>query len=112
MTALHNSSSPDQPFAIARHRTEPLSGLGAVVLATLQLYRERQRQRRELALLCDLGLRDTGLSRDLIAHEARKWPWQKWHPRLHQFEVAAQARAASMNIEEECDRWASKNGAS
>jgi uncharacterized protein YjiS (DUF1127 family) len=83
-----------------------------MVLATLQLWRERQRQRRELVRLCDLGLRDTGLSRDLIAHEARKWPWQKWHPQLHQFEVAAQARAATLNIEQERDRWASTNGAS
>jgi uncharacterized protein YjiS (DUF1127 family) len=94
------------------HRTEPLFGLGAAVLATLQLWRGRQRQRRELVLLYDLGLRDTGLSRDLIAHEARKWPWQKWHPQLRQFEVTAQARAASMNIEQERDRWASTNGAS
>jgi holin-like protein len=43
-------------------------------------------------LLYDIDLRDTGLSRDLIAHEGLKWPWQKWHPQLHAFETAARVR--------------------
>jgi hypothetical protein len=42
--------------------------------------------------MSDRDLKDTGVPRDLVAHEARKWPWQSWHPQLHAFEEAAQRR--------------------
>jgi uncharacterized protein YjiS (DUF1127 family) len=86
--------------------------LCAGLSAMLRLWRQRQRQRCELVLLCDLGLQDTGLSRDLIAHEARKWPWQKWHPQLQQFDITARAQHSPTGIEQGRNRWASTNGAS
>ena len=76
-----------------RYVAHPLRRAGVVILGMLLLWRERHRQRRELMmLLYDIDLRDTGLSRDLIAHEGLKWPWQKWHPQLHAFETAARVR--------------------
>jgi len=58
----------------------------------LRLWRERHRQRQELALLTDRELLDAGVPRDLVRHEARKWPWQRWHPRLQSFDDAIWGR--------------------
>ncbi|MGC2412050.1 MAG: hypothetical protein WA459_05055 [Stellaceae bacterium] len=58
----------------------------------LRLWEDRHRQRRELAMMLESELRDTGVSRDLVVHEARKWPWQAWHPQLQAFEDAARRR--------------------
>ena len=58
----------------------------------LGLWRERHRRRQELATLSDRDLRDTGETRDLVAHEASKWPWQAWHPQLQAFEEEARCR--------------------
>jgi uncharacterized protein YjiS (DUF1127 family) len=68
------------------------SGVYAVIVQTLRLWRERHRQRQELAMMCENDLKDTGVARDLVAHEARKWPWQAWHPQLRAFEEAARRR--------------------
>jgi uncharacterized protein YjiS (DUF1127 family) len=68
------------------------SSVYAVIVQTLRLWRERHRQRQELAMMCENDLKDTGVARDLVAHEARKWPWQAWHPQLRAFEEAARRR--------------------
>ena len=68
------------------------SGAYVAIVKMLGLWRERHRQRQELAMLSDRDLRDTGVTRDLVAHEAGKWPWQAWHPQLRAFEEAARHR--------------------
>ena len=93
MTALHGSSILHHFPAVVWHRARVLPRVGTAIPALLRLWRERHRQRRELMLLCDLGLRDTGLSWDLVAHEMRKWPWQPWHSQLHHLEAVARMRA-------------------
>jgi uncharacterized protein YjiS (DUF1127 family) len=65
---------------------------GAAVVQLLRLWRERHRQRRELTMLPIADLPDTGVPRDLVLHEAKKWPWQAFHPQLEGFEEAARRR--------------------
>jgi uncharacterized protein YjiS (DUF1127 family) len=72
-----------------RNKAERRFSVYAPIVQTLRLWRERHRRRWELAMLSDDALKDTGVPRDLIAHEARKWPWQAWHPQLRAFEEAA-----------------------
>jgi hypothetical protein len=59
----------------------------------LRLWRDRHRRRQELAMLLDGDLKDIGVAREMVAHEARKWPWQPWHPQLHGLEEEAQRRS-------------------
>ena len=68
------------------------SGVYVAIVQMLGLWRERHRRRQELAMLSDRDLRDTGVTRDLVTHEAGKWPWQAWHPQLRAFEEAARRR--------------------
>jgi uncharacterized protein YjiS (DUF1127 family) len=68
------------------------SGAYVAIVQMLGLWRERHRRRQELAMLSDRDLRDTGVTRDLVAHEAGKWPWQAWHPQLRAFDEAARRR--------------------
>ena len=68
------------------------SGAYVALVQMLGLWRERHRRRQELAMLSDRDLRDTGVTRDLVAHEASKWPWQAWHPQLQAFEEEARRR--------------------
>jgi uncharacterized protein YjiS (DUF1127 family) len=52
------------------------SGILAQLSDTLHVWRERQRQRRELAQWSDRDLHDVGLSRSDIVHEAEKPFWR------------------------------------
>ena len=52
------------------------SGLFAQLSETLQIWRDRQRQRRELAQWTDRDLHDVGLSWSDIVHEAEKPFWR------------------------------------
>ena len=49
------------------------------ILLLLRLWRARHRHRQELMQMSARDLRDAGLPRDLVEHEARKWPWQEWN---------------------------------
>ena len=49
------------------------------ILQLLSLWRERHRHRQELMQMSARDLKDAGVPRDLVEHEARKWPWQKWN---------------------------------
>jgi uncharacterized protein YjiS (DUF1127 family) len=69
------------------------SGLCIGAVKLLRLWRERHRQRQELVMLSMRDLRDTGVARELVEHEARKWPWQSWHPQLSALEEAARRRS-------------------
>jgi hypothetical protein len=40
--------------------------------------RERQRERRELAMLSSLDFGDLAVPPGLIREELRRWPWQAW----------------------------------
>jgi uncharacterized protein YjiS (DUF1127 family) len=51
-------------------------GLWAKLTETLHVWRDRQRQRRELAQWTDRDLHDIGLSWSDIAHEAEKPFWR------------------------------------
>jgi uncharacterized protein YjiS (DUF1127 family) len=73
-------------------KTDGRADIYSEIVRMLRLWCDRHRHRRELAMLLDL--RDTGVSRDLVAHEARKWPWQDWHPQLRGFEEAARRRTS------------------
>ena len=52
------------------------SGLLAKLSETLHVWRDRQRQRRELAQWTDRDLHDVGLSWSDIVHEAEKPFWR------------------------------------
>jgi uncharacterized protein YjiS (DUF1127 family) len=52
------------------------SGFFAQISETLHVWRERQRQRRELARWTDRDLHDVGLSWSDIVHEAEKPFWR------------------------------------
>jgi uncharacterized protein YjiS (DUF1127 family) len=43
-------------------------------------WRERMRQRSELAAMCQRELTDLGIPPGLAAYEAGRWPWQKMSP--------------------------------
>jgi uncharacterized protein YjiS (DUF1127 family) len=49
------------------------------ILQLLRLWRERHRHRQELMQLSARDLKDAGIPRDLVEHEACKWPWQSWN---------------------------------
>jgi uncharacterized protein YjiS (DUF1127 family) len=92
MTAFWDSPiARHRGVANRRSKAERRFGVYAIV-QMVRLWRDRHRQRLELAMLPGGDLRDTGVSRDLVAHEARKWPWQAWHPQLQAFEDAARRR--------------------
>ena len=52
------------------------SGLWAQLIETLHVWRDRQRQRRELTQWTDRELHDVGLSWSDIVHEAEKPFWR------------------------------------
>ena len=66
--------------------TRPASRLD--ILQLLRLWRERHRHRQELMQMSARDLKDAGVPRDLVEHEARKWPWQKWNPQWHELDEA------------------------
>ena len=55
----------------------PQARLG--ILELLRLWRARHRHRQELMQMSARDLKDAGVPRDLVEHEARKWPWQSWN---------------------------------
>ena len=57
--------------------TRPRARLG--VLQLLRLWRARRRHRQELMQMSARDLKDARVPRDLVEHEARKRPWQKWN---------------------------------
>jgi uncharacterized protein YjiS (DUF1127 family) len=57
--------------------TRPRARLG--ILQLLRLWRARHRHRQELMQMSARDLKDARVPRDLVEHEARKWPWQKWN---------------------------------
>ena len=61
----------------------------------MQLWSARHHRRQELAMMSDRDLKDARVALDLVAHEVRKWPWQKWHPQWQEMdEVLLRALAA------------------
>ena len=58
-------------------RTRPRARLN--MLRQLRLWRARHRHRQELMQMSARDLKDAGVPRDLVEHEVRKWPWQKWN---------------------------------
>jgi uncharacterized protein YjiS (DUF1127 family) len=96
MTAFwHWRSERHYGLAARLVKADRRSGIYVAIRQMLRLWRERRRQRQELAMIRDGDLRDTGVSRDLVAHEFRKWPWQAWHPQLQAFEEAARRKASA-----------------
>ena len=81
MTMLRDSSvaSSDPPAGSSRSRTETRPGARLDILQLLRLWRARHRHRQELMQMSARDLKDAGVPRDLVEHEARKWPWQKWN---------------------------------
>ena len=49
------------------------------ILELLRLWRARHRHRQELMQMSGRDLKDAGVPRDLVEHEARKCPWQQWN---------------------------------
>lgn len=78
MTIMRDWSVDAHAFAGTgrRRAAEVLSQFVSATAHVLQVWRERQRQRRELAFLCERDLRNIGVPRDTVIDEARKWPWQ------------------------------------
>jgi len=63
-----------------------LTDLGFRAALTMQLWSVRHHRRQELAILSDRDLKDARVTPDLVAHEVRKWPWQKWHPQWQEMD--------------------------
>ena len=78
MAIMRDWSVDGSEFARAgrRRASEVLSQLVRAIIHTLQIWRERQRERRELAFLCERDLHNIGVPRDAVIDEAHKWPWQ------------------------------------
>ena len=57
--------------------TRPRARLG--ILQLLRLWCARHRHRQELMQMSARHLKDARVPHDLVDHEARKWPWQKWN---------------------------------
>jgi uncharacterized protein YjiS (DUF1127 family) len=51
-------------------------------------WRERMRQRRDLAAMSERDLVDLGVPPGLAAYEAGRWPWQKASPEWQTLEAA------------------------
>ena len=72
-----------------------LTDLGFRAALTMQLWSARHHRRQELAMMSDRDLKDARVAPDLVVHEVRKWPWQKWHPQWQEMdEVLLRALAA------------------
>ena len=63
-----------------------LTDLGFRAALTMQLWSVRHHRRQELAIMSDRDLKDARVTPDLVAHEVRKWPWQKWHPQWQEMD--------------------------
>jgi uncharacterized protein YjiS (DUF1127 family) len=62
---------------LAGARPARLRPEGTGLLATLEGWIERHRQRRQLMALNDALLKDIGLSRTDVARESDKWFWER-----------------------------------
>jgi uncharacterized protein YjiS (DUF1127 family) len=51
-------------------------------------WRERMRQRRDLAAMSERDLADLGVPPGLAAYEASRWPWQKASPEWQTLDAA------------------------
>ena len=77
------------------HWRQRPADLGFRVALTVQLWSARHHRRQELAMMSDRDLKDACVAPDLVAHEVRKWPWQKWHPQWQEMDdVLLRALAA------------------
>ena len=63
-------------------------------LQLLRLWRARHRHRQELMQMPARDLKDAGVPRDLVEHEARKWPWQKWNSQWQELDEILLRRIA------------------
>jgi len=97
MTTIHDGKI-DWNRNLARkvgHWRQRLADLGFRAALTMQLWSARHHRRQELAMMSDRDLKDARVAPDLVAHEVRKWPWQKWHPQWQEMdEVLLRALAA------------------
>jgi uncharacterized protein YjiS (DUF1127 family) len=64
--------------------TRPRARLG--ILQLLRLWSARHRHRQELMQMSARDLKDARVPRDLVEHEVRKWPWQKWNSRWQELD--------------------------
>jgi uncharacterized protein YjiS (DUF1127 family) len=76
------STAETYDSAERRATRERRFGASVATARMLRLWRDRHRRRQELAMLLDGDLKDIGVAREMVAHEARKWPWQPWHPSI------------------------------
>jgi uncharacterized protein YjiS (DUF1127 family) len=76
MAIMRAWSIEQKSASFGSRRLAAARGIPAAVVHVVGLWRERHRQRRELALLCARELGDSGVPLDVISREARKWPWQ------------------------------------
>lgn len=74
--AMTTASVPLIPHAQSGYVHAGLATRLRGVLATIEFWRERARQRRRLARLDDRMLADIGVTRAQARREARKWFWQ------------------------------------
>jgi uncharacterized protein YjiS (DUF1127 family) len=103
MTVIRDFLFVDRALPVSERpqSTRERSSVLLRISTRLRLWCERNRQRQELVMLIDPELRDIGVPRDLVMHEARKWPWQRWHPQLQGFDEAILRRIAGPKKETE-----------
>ena len=64
------------------------------ILQLLPLWGTRHRHRRELIQMSARDLRDANVPRDLVGHEARKWPWQSWNSQWQELDEVSLRKIA------------------
>jgi uncharacterized protein YjiS (DUF1127 family) len=82
----------DGPFNEILPKTR--QGARLDILQLLRLWRARHRHRQELMQMSARDLKDAGVPRDLVEHEARKWPWQKWNSQWQELDEVLLRRIA------------------
>jgi uncharacterized protein YjiS (DUF1127 family) len=75
---LENLNIGEISFDNQGHRGSPVAHDGSIhrVVAALALWRERAKQRAELARLDDISRRDLGITEADVWRETRKAPWE------------------------------------
>ena len=84
------------PAAASANRAGSGPAAFIAILRLLRVWRERAKERRELAMLSDREIADFRVPKLLAAEEARRWPWEEWDPQWREIETRRREAAARL----------------
>jgi uncharacterized protein YjiS (DUF1127 family) len=79
-TQYHLSIGATESWQPPRARPAAQRPAFATVIGLLRVWRQRQRERRELSLMSGQDFGDLAIPPSLVTEEVRRWPWQKSSP--------------------------------